>query len=129
HAWPVVGDLRDLSVPLPATGADVALCGADSSPERDGLEAELLRRLAPSGSPVYSLAGAVGTHASLRLCTVAIGALGLGHGVLPPLIGLQQPAADLVFPREPAHGAWSRALVLGAARGGAGALIELVRPA
>jgi 3-oxoacyl-[acyl-carrier-protein] synthase II len=129
HVWPVVGALRDPSLPLSATVADVALCGADSSPERDGLEAELLRRVAPSRPPVYSLAGAVGTHASLGLCTVAVGALALEHGVLPPVVGLRQPTAELVFLREPAAGPWSRALVLGTARGGAAALIELVRPA
>ena len=129
HVWPAVDALRDASLPPPSTSPDVALCGADSSPERDGLEAELLRRLAPAGPPVYSLAGAIGMHASLGLCTVAVGALTLEHGVLPPVVGLRQPAADLVIPREPAPGPWSRALMLGTARGGAAALIELVRPA
>ncbi len=129
HVWPALDALRAASVPLPSASADVALCGADSSPERDGVETGLLRRLAPAAPPVYSLAGAVGSHASLGLCSVAAGALALEHGVLPPVVGLQQAATDLVFPREPTLGSWSRALVLGTARGGSATLIELARPA
>jgi 3-oxoacyl-(acyl-carrier-protein) synthase len=114
-------------LPAPAAEAEVALCGADSSRERDGLELELLRRLAPAGLPVYSLAGAIGMHASLGLCTVVIGAQVLEHGVLPPVVGLERAPAGWVFPKQQLRGAWSRALVLGAARGGSAALIELVR--
>jgi 3-oxoacyl-(acyl-carrier-protein) synthase len=61
HVWPALDALRAASVPLPSASADVALCGADSSPERDGVETGLLRRLAPTAPPVYSLAGAVGS--------------------------------------------------------------------
>ncbi len=129
HSWPTLDALRDASFPSPSASADVALCGADSSPERDGVETGLLRRLAPAAAPIYSLAGAVGSHASLGLCSVAAGALALEDGVLPPVVGLHQPATDLLFPREPTPGSWSRALVIGAARGGSAALIELARPA
>jgi 3-oxoacyl-[acyl-carrier-protein] synthase II len=129
HVWPALDSLRAATLPLQSANADVALCGADSSPERDGVETGLLRRLAPGAPPIYSLAGAVGSHASLGLCSVAAGALALEHGVLPPVVGLQRPATDLLFPREPTPGSWSRALVLGTARGGSAALIELARAA
>ncbi len=127
YLWPSLEAARDAALPPPATGADVALCGADSSPERDGLELELLRRLAPAGLPIYSLAGAIGTHASLGLSTVAVGAQALEQGMLPPVAGLKRPRAGFVFPTEPLHSPWSRALVLGVSRGGSGALIELAR--
>jgi 3-oxoacyl-[acyl-carrier-protein] synthase II len=127
HVWPARGAVRGQGLPPPADEADVALCGADSSCERDGLELDLLRRLAPAGLPVYSLAGAIGTHASIGLCTVAIGAQVLEHGVLPPIVGLERPVGGWVFPKQPLRGAWSRALVLGTARGGSAALIELAR--
>ncbi len=127
HVWPSLDSARDDDLPPPAAKADVALCGADSSPERDGLELRLLRRLAPARLPVYSIAGAVGTHASLGLCTVAVGAQVLEHGVLPPVVGLKRAPSGWVFPGEPLRGRWSRALVLGVARGGSGALVELAR--
>jgi 3-oxoacyl-[acyl-carrier-protein] synthase II len=127
HVWPSLEAARDAVLPSPATGAGVALCGADSSPERDGLELALLRRLAPAGLPIYSLAGAIGTHASLGLSTVAAGALALEQGMLPPVAGLKRPRPGFVFPTEPVRAAGSRALVLGVSRGGSGALIELAR--
>jgi 3-oxoacyl-[acyl-carrier-protein] synthase II len=127
HVWPALDAAGERGLPPPAPEADVALCGADSSPERDGLELELLRRLAPRALPIYSLAGAIGTHASLGLCTIAVGAQVLEHGVVPPVVGLKRAPAGSVFPRKPLRRACARALVLGVARGGSAALIELAR--
>jgi 3-oxoacyl-[acyl-carrier-protein] synthase II len=129
HVWPEPTAAREGALPPPALEADVVLCGADSSPERDALELELARRLAPAGRPVYSIAGAVGTHASLGLCTIAVGAQVLEHGMVPPVVGLSRAPAGSVFPRETLRHACSRALVLGVARGGSAALVELARPA
>jgi len=112
------------------SAAEIGLCGADSSPERDGLEVGLMSRLLRPGRPLYALSGAVGTHGGLGLTTLATAVLALSSGRLPPVVGLERPRSDtpLVFPRVETRGSWSRACVLGTARGGAGVVIELARP-
>ena len=126
HLWPspaAIGSLAELR----ESSADLALCGADSSPERDQLELALLSRLVASAVPVYTLSGALGTHAGQGLMTVAAAALALSSGRLPPLVGCEHPPAHdrLWFPRAQTSGSWARAIVVGTARGGAGAAIEL----
>jgi 3-oxoacyl-(acyl-carrier-protein) synthase len=131
HLWPHPEAAAQSTV-LPRTpNPDVVFCGADSSPERDRLELSLLKSLVPAGRLVYSLAGALGSHASQGLSTLVAAVLALESGTVPPLAGLEQPPPDveLRFPRSLQRGEWSRALVLGVARGGAGALIELTRAA
>lgn len=125
HLWPDAGAVEGR---LPSGAApDVAFSGADSSPERDALEAALLSRSLPAGRRVYSLAGAVGSHASQGLATLVAATQALRSGALPPLVGLEQgrPELDARLPRSLRRGSWQRALVLGVARGGAGAVIEL----
>lgn len=107
---------------------DVVISGADSSPERDRLELSLLSR-AGGATPVYSPKGAIGEHGSSGLTNVAVAALALDRGVLPPLAQLESPSsAEVVLPRAPLAGAWRRALVLGTARGGVVATVVLERP-
>jgi 3-oxoacyl-(acyl-carrier-protein) synthase len=131
HLWPRLDAAAKISLPPSVSDPDVVFCGADSSPERDRLELSLLKRLVPAGSAVYSLAGAVGSHASQGLSTLAAAVLALRSGAVPPLLGLERVPADtgFSFPQSLQRGEWARALVLGVARGGAGALIELKREA
>jgi 3-oxoacyl-[acyl-carrier-protein] synthase II len=121
HSWPAAASpLRDLA-------PDLVFSGADSSPERDLLELSLLAALSSPSRPLYSLAGALGSHASQGLLTIAAAALCLSSGTLPPLVGCEQPRPEYPFryPREPLRGAWSTALVIGTARGGAAAAVHL----
>jgi 3-oxoacyl-[acyl-carrier-protein] synthase II len=127
HRWPA--GASDVSPPLVRSSADLVFSGADSSPERDSLELVLGAALAPPGRPVYSLAGAVGSHGGQGLSTIVAAVLALSSGRLPPIAGLEHPRADrwFRFPRSLLEGEWSRAVVLGVARGGDGAAIELAR--
>jgi 3-oxoacyl-[acyl-carrier-protein] synthase II len=128
HAWPaaqVARDARD----LPVVPADLVFSGADSSPERDRIELSLLARMVPRTTPVYSLAGAVGSHAAQGLTTLSAAVLALSSGRLPPVVGLERPCPDVpfVFPKQVLRGSWTTGLVLGVARGGAGVAIPIVR--
>jgi 3-oxoacyl-(acyl-carrier-protein) synthase len=127
--WPAPQAAVDLCARA-TSAADIGLCGADSSPERDALELALMSRLLPAGRPLYALSGAVGTHGGLGLTTVATAVLALSSGRLPPIVGLERPRCDVPFvlPRVETRGSWSRACVLGTARGGAGMAIELAGP-
>jgi len=127
HLWPVPESAPRVAPPARALDAELVLCGADSSPERDRLELALLPRLVPAGRFVYSIAGALGSHASQGLSTIVAAVLALRSGTLPPLTALEQPRPGIDFSasRSVRRGAWSRAAVLGVARGGAGALVEL----
>ncbi len=129
HLWPSL-DAARRAPGVPRSAADVLFCGADSSPERDRLELALLSRMAGAGRPLYALAGAVGSHPAQGLCSVAAAALALSSQRLPPLLGLEEPWPEtaFTFPRAELRGPWSSALVLGAARGGAVAVVELARP-
>jgi 3-oxoacyl-[acyl-carrier-protein] synthase II len=129
HLWPRLDAAAKISLPPRVPVPDLVFCGADSSPERDSLELSLLKRLVPAGSVVYSLAGAVGSQPSQGLSTLVAAVLALRSGAVPPLLGLEQAPADtgLSFPQSLRCGEWLRALVLGVARGGAGAVIELKR--
>lgn len=128
HLWPS-SDEAHRSAGVPRSVAEVLFSGADSSAERDRLELALLERMASAGRPLYALAGAVGSHPAQGLCTIAAAALALSSQRLPPLLGLEEPRpeATFSFPRTAIRGPWSRALVLGTARGGAGAAVELAR--
>ena len=128
YLWPVPQALAELRGPA-ASAADIGLCGADSSPERDVLELALMSRAMQGGRPLYALSGAVGTHAGLGLTTLATAVLALCSGRLPPIVGLEHPRSGtwLALPRVETRGSWSRARVLGTARGGAGAVIDLAR--
>lgn len=128
HLWPSV-DAASTAKDAVRSSADVVFSGADSSPERDELELGLLARMVSAGTPVYSVAGSVGTHGGQGLTTIAAAALALSSGKLPPLVGLERPrpGSALRFSDQPLSGSWSRALVVGVARGGAGAAIEITR--
>ena len=123
HLWPAPA----ASLGNFGAAPDLIFSGADSSPERDRLELSLVSGLASPATPLYSLAGAVGSHASQGLATVAAAALCLSSGVLPPLVGFERPRPEYRFdyPREPRRGSWSTALVIGAARGGGGIAARL----
>ena len=127
HLWPPFDAAAKISLPPRVPVPDVVFCGADSSPERDRLELSLLKRLVPAGGVVYSLAGAAGSQPSQGLSTLAAAVLALRSGAVPPLLGLEQAPANIGFdfPQSLQRGEWTRALVLGVARGGAGAIIEL----
>lgn len=130
HGWPTIDAARAADAPRPTAAADVAFSGADSSPERDRLEISLLERMVGNARPVYSLCGALGSHASQGLSTIVAAVLTLAERRLPPLLGIEQPIpSTMTLPTTSLEGAWSRALVLGLARGGAGALVELERVA
>lgn len=130
HVWPSLEAARR-AAGARRSAADLLLCGADSSPERDRLELALLSRMAGAGRPLYSLAGALGSHPAQGLCTIAAAALALSSQRLPPQLGLEEPRphAAFAFPRTEIRGSWSRALVLGTARGGGAAAVELARGA
>jgi 3-oxoacyl-(acyl-carrier-protein) synthase len=125
HLWPVADAVRGVS--RLGADADFAFCGADSSPERDELESALLSRLLPAGRCVYSLAGAVGSHASQGLTTAVAAVLAMRSGAIPPLVGLERsrPRLEFALPRSLQRGSWKRAVVLGVARGGSATSIEL----
>jgi 3-oxoacyl-[acyl-carrier-protein] synthase II len=127
HRWPAAAS--KVWPPLVRSTADLVFSGADSSPERDPLELALAAELAPPGRAVYSLAGAVGSQGGQGLSTIVAAVLALSSGQLPPIVGLDHPRADepFQFPRSLLEGEWSRALVVGVARGGGGAAIELAR--
>ncbi len=123
HLWPLPGPALDLPE------ARLVFSGADSSPERDRLELSLLASRPSRETAVFSATGAVGTHGSLGLTNVAVAALCLSSGTLPPIAGLAEPRTEyaFAFPRERREGAWANARVLGTARGGAAVAIELAR--
>jgi 3-oxoacyl-[acyl-carrier-protein] synthase II len=125
HLWPAA-DTPEARTASRST-ADLVISGADSSPERDALESALISRRIEPGRPVYSLAGAVGSHACQGLSNVVAATLALSTETLPPIVGLETPGFPLSFPMKPLDGAFSRALVVGVARGGGGATIELGR--
>jgi len=131
HLWPRLDAASKIPLPPRVPVPEVVFCGADSSPERDRLELSLLKRIVAAEGLVYSLAGAVGSHASQGLSTLVAAVLALRSGAVPPLLGLEQAPANtgFRFPQSLQRGEWARALVLGVARGGAGALIELKREA
>lgn len=128
HGWPKASAASGVAVTR-LSPAEVVFAGADSSPERDALEVALLSRLATPGKLLCALSGALGSHASMGLTSVAAAALALVSGRLPPVIGLERPRADLrhELPRKAVEGAWRSALVVGAARGGAATAVELSR--
>jgi 3-oxoacyl-[acyl-carrier-protein] synthase II len=130
HVWPAPGAAREAG-DLPTLSTDLVFSGADSSPERDALELTLLARMVAADPPVYSLAGAVGSHAAQGLTTLSTAALALSCGRLPPVVGLERPRPELPchFPREAFSGSWANGLVLGVARGGAGMAIGIAREA
>jgi len=128
HLWPSP-EFSELPAGLSRSRADILFSGADSSPERDRLELAILSLVAEPGPPLYALAGAVGSHGGQGLATIVTAALALSSRRLPPVCGLERPSPLAAFelPRTELRGEWSRALVLGTARGGAGAAIELAR--
>lgn len=130
HVWPAPGAALETG-DLPTLSADLVFSGADSSPERDPLELTLLARMVPADPPVYSLAGAVGSHAAQGLTTLSAAALALSSGSLPPVVGLERPRPEFPFhfPKEALSGSWASGLVLGVARGGAGMAIGITREA
>jgi len=125
HLWPPA-DARETGS-VSRSSADVIISGADSSPERDALESALIARRIEPGRPVYSLAGAVGSHASQGVTNVVAATLALATATLPPIVGLETPGFPLSFPTHTLHAPFSRALIVGVARGGAGVSIELGR--
>jgi 3-oxoacyl-(acyl-carrier-protein) synthase len=128
HVWPPPAAARE-AADVPSFPVDVAFSGADSSPERDRLELTLLARMIPLATPVCSVAGAVGSHASQGLTTICTAALALSRGRIPPVVGLQRARPDFPFsfPKEALVGSRASGLVLGVARGGAGIAVAIAR--
>jgi hypothetical protein len=83
----------------------------------------------PPATPVCSVAGAVGSHASQGLTTICTAALALSRGRIPPVVGLQRARPDFPFsfPKEALVGSRASGLVLGVARGGAGIAVAIAR--
>lgn len=121
YAWP------RSPAPFDLAGVDVVVSGADSSPERDALELGLV---AESEAPVVSVKGALGEHGSAGMVNLAVAALALASERLPPMPNLEAPRVDRTpeLSRAGRSGPWRRAAVVGAARGGAVARIDLARP-
>src|SRR5262249_43556264 len=128
HLWPAEAAAHEAAA-LPVFPADVVFCGADSSPERDRLELTLLARMGSPATPVCSIAGAVGSHASQGLPSVCAPGLALSQGKIPPVVGLERARPDFrfEFPKQAVVGSRARGLVLGVARGGAGMAIAIAR--
>ena len=121
HRWP--RDAAPLALPEPP---DVVLSGADSSPERDLLELRLLGGL--GARPAWSWKGSLGAYPSAGLLGVALAALALREGEVPPLASLERPReTPLALSRAAVRGRFRSALVLGVARGGRGAAVHVTR--
>ena len=105
----------------------------NSSPRLDLCEIDLTARLLGEGAAaatLTSIKGAVGEFGAAGALTTAAACLALHEQTIPPLCNLRRPArTDLVrfAPRQGARQRIDSALVLGLARGGAGAALLLRR--
>jgi len=102
---------------------DCVVASASGLPRLDALESAVLATAAPR-RPITAPRGAIGTFGSAGALAVAVAALAVAHGVIPPTLGCEMPrehTLDVV--RGAARKARVRAaLVTGLARGG------IVRP-
>jgi 3-oxoacyl-[acyl-carrier-protein] synthase II len=135
YDWPgrvmeVPGALRRLA----AGGPPTLICGcANSSRRLDAFEAELVTRLLGEGAgtaSVTSIKGAVGEFGAAGALTAAAACLAVREQTVPPLCHLSHPMPGVRLRFAANQGkleAIERALVLGIARGGAGAALRLRR--
>ena len=107
---------------------DLLVLGADSAPERDRFELELARDAVAAGAPVTSIKGAVGEFGASGLLGVVAAVTAIESGVAPPLAALETPIdARARFVRTAESRPSGRAAVVGSARGGSAAVVELAR--
>ncbi|HIK27237.1 MAG TPA: beta-ketoacyl-ACP synthase [Oscillatoriaceae cyanobacterium M7585_C2015_266] len=94
----------------------------------DECEAQLIQRLFPAGVPVSSTKGATGhTLGASGALGVAFCLMALQHQVLPPCVGLREPAFALDFVREARQFLVEKVLCLSFGFGGQNASIALGR--
>lgn len=92
----------------------------------DECEAKLIQRLFPAGVPVSSTKGATGhTLGASGALGVAFCLMALQHQVLPPCVGLREPAFALDFVREARQSLVEKVLCLSFGFGGQNASIAL----
>jgi 3-oxoacyl-[acyl-carrier-protein] synthase II len=135
YDWPsrvteVPEALRRLAAGLPPS----LICGcANSSRRLDAFEAGLVTRLLGEGAgaaTVTSIKGAVGEFGAAGALTTAAACLAVREQGVPPLCHLRRPLPGVRLRFAASQGkveAIERALVLGIARGGAGAALSLRR--
>jgi 3-oxoacyl-[acyl-carrier-protein] synthase II len=114
---------------------DVIVSCANSTRELDGFEAAHLAGLLGESAPralVTSVKGAIGEFGGAGAFSVAVAALALRHGAVPPLATLRRPdpacTLRLAANATPAPDVIRAALVSGTARGGACMALLLAQP-
>jgi 3-oxoacyl-(acyl-carrier-protein) synthase len=118
HGWP--RDAAAIAAGLAAVvaDADVVVAAASGRPDLDALEADVLAR-GPRAA-VTTARGAIGDFGAAGALGVAVAALALADGVVPPTVGLDAPPrAGLDVVVGTARAARPRVVVVdGLARGG-----------
>lgn len=121
HGWPTDGAaVGRILAPLVAD-ADAVIAAASGAPALDALEADALAvALGDRVVPVTAPRGAIGDFGAAGALAVAVAALAIHHGVLPPTVGCRAPARRglevVIGAARP--GALRAAVVDGLARGG-----------
>jgi 3-oxoacyl-[acyl-carrier-protein] synthase II len=131
---PVHGRSRDAGAVTEALrpsveGADVVVAAANGVPAFDAVEARVLATLVGGRVPVTAPRGAIGDFGAAGALAVAVAALTLHHGRVPPTAGCRLPARgglDVVV-EAPRAMRPAVAVVNGLGRGGVCRPIRLVR--
>jgi 3-oxoacyl-(acyl-carrier-protein) synthase len=120
HGWPDDGAAVARVLDPLAIGVDVVIAAASGAPALDALEADALAIALGDGVPVTAPRGAFGSFGAAGALAVAVAALVIRDGVVPPTVGCRRPARrdlDVVVDRA-RRLAVRAALADGLARGG-----------